>query len=71
MYNLASAVFKNDDKYLFKARNCVVCREFLAFKYVFMVFSKANQMIIYICTSDFETRVFGTQYPIVFVLAGT
>ena len=28
----------------------VVCREFLAFKYVVMVFFETKQMIIYICT---------------------
>ena len=30
----------------------VVCREFLAFKYVFIVFFETNQMIINICTSE-------------------
>ena len=54
---------------------CVVCREFLAFKYVFIVFFETDQMIIYCCISEIlKTRVwnqfFGAQYPFVFVLAG-
>ena len=35
-----------------KLRICVVCREFLAFKYVFIVIFETNQMIIYNCTSE-------------------
>ena len=46
--------FEKDDKYVFKARNLY----FLAFKYVFLVFYKTNQMIIYICASEIlKTRV--------------
>ena len=45
----------------------VVCREFLAFKYVVIVFFETKQMIINIFTSEIlNTRVlnrfFGTQY---------
>ena len=36
----------------------VVCREFLAFKDVFVVFFKTNQMFIFICTIEIlKTRV--------------
>ena len=67
-YILASDFLEKDDKYIFKARNVVVCKEILAFKYIFIVFS-----IIYICTLEIlKIRVkncfFGTQYPFVFVL---
>ena len=52
----------------------VVSREFLAFKYVFIIFFKSNQMIIYICTSDILNsrlyRILVTQYPFIFVWAG-
>ena len=46
----------------------VVCREFLAFKYVFIVFFETNQTIIYIYTwevlkTGVKTRFFNTQYP--------
>ena len=55
---LASDFFEKDDKYKFKARNSYVCREFLAFKYVFIIFFETNPMIIYICTSKiWKTRV--------------
>ena len=37
----------------------VACREFLAFKYVVIVFFETKQMIIYNCPSDIlKTRVF-------------
>ena len=39
MYILTSK-FKKDNKYIFKARMCVVCREILASKYIFIVFFK-------------------------------
>ena len=38
MYILASDFFEKDDKYVLKLEIRVVCREFLAFKYVFIVF---------------------------------
>ena len=38
MYILASDFFEKDDKYLFKVKTCVVCGDFLAFKYVFVFF---------------------------------
>ena len=44
--------FEKDDRYIFKAKICVVCREFLAFKYIFIVYFETNQFIIYICTSE-------------------
>ena len=53
MYILALDFFEKYDKYVSKARSSFVCREFLAFKYVFIVFFlKINQMIIYICMSE-------------------
>ena len=52
MYNLASDFFEKDDKYVFKAEIRVVCREFLAFRYVFILFFEPNQRIIYICTPE-------------------
>ena len=66
-----------DDKYVFKAS--VVCREFLAFKYLFIVFFFSKQIrwlfIIYICTSEILktsnwNHFFGTIYPFVFMLVG-
>ena len=58
MYILASDFLENDDKYYLKLEIHVVCRNFLAFKYVFIVFLETKQMIIYICTSEiFKTRV--------------
>ena len=54
----------------------VVCRDFLAFKYmVFFRFFETNQMIIYIRTSEILktcvwNRFFGTQYPFIFGLVG-
>ena len=41
----AADFFKKDDKYYSKLEICVVCRGFLAFKYVYIVFFKTNQMI--------------------------
>ena len=43
MYILASVFFQKDDKYVFKAKIRVACREFLAFKYVVIFFSKQNR----------------------------
>ena len=40
MYVLASEFFQKDNKYYLKLEICVVCREFLAFKYVFIFFSR-------------------------------
>ena len=41
-----------------KLEICVACREYLAFKYVVIVFFEIKQMIIYICTSEIlKTRV--------------
>ena len=58
MYILASVFFEKDDKYVSKAKILVACREFLAFKYVVIVFFETKQMIIYICTLEiFKTRV--------------
>ena len=58
MYIIASDFFEKDDKYYLKLEIHVVCREFLAFKYVFIVFFETNQIIIYICSSEIlETRV--------------
>ena len=46
MYTLASVFFEKDDKYYLKPKIRVVCRECLAFKYVFIVsFFETNQMI--------------------------
>ena len=74
MYILASVSKKTINMYL-KLEIRVGYREFLAFKYIVIIFLETKQMIIYICTSEiFTTRVenwfFGTQYPFVFVLAG-
>ena len=57
-----------------KLEFCVVCREFLAFKFTFIIFD-TNQMIIYICSlkilkTYIKTRFFYRQYPIVFELSG-
>ena len=44
MYILASFFsLEKDDKYVFKARNSFVCREFLAFKYVFIIFFREKR----------------------------
>ena len=40
MYVLASEFFRKDNKYHLKLEICVVCRKFLAFKYIFIVFTK-------------------------------
>ena len=58
-----------------KIEICDVCREFLAFKYVVIVFFETKQMVIYIYKSEIlktciENRFFGTQYPFIFVWAG-
>ena len=51
MHILASDFFEKDDKYVFKELEVrVVFREFLGFKYVFIVFIETNSMIIYFCT---------------------
>ena len=59
MYILASVFFlEKDDKYVFKAIIHVACREFLAFKYIVIVFFETKQMIIYICTLEIlKTRI--------------
>ena len=59
MYILASDFFKKTINTYLKLEIRVVCREFLAFKYVFIVFVfKTNQFIIYIRTLEiFKTRV--------------
>ena len=49
MYILASYLFEKDDKYVLKLEIRVVCREFFAFKYIFIVFFETNQTIFYIC----------------------
>ena len=76
MYILASVFFleKTINMYL-KLEICVGYREFLAFKYIAIIFFETKQMIIYICTSEIlKPRIlnqfFGTQYSFVFVLAG-
>ena len=59
MYILASVFFseKTINTYL-KLEIRVACREFLAFKYVVIVFFETKQMIIYICTLEIlKTRV--------------
>ena len=43
MYILASVFFEKDDKYDLKLEIRVACREFLAFRYVVIVFSKQNR----------------------------
>ena len=40
----------------------VVCREFFAFKYVSIVFSDTNHMIIYICTLEILKLAFKTSF---------
>ena len=60
MYILVSDFFekKTINTYL-KLEICVVFREFLPFKYVFIVFFDKNQMIIYICKSEIlKNRVY-------------
>ena len=52
MYFIAFYFFEKDDKYVFKLEIRVVCKEYLAFKYVLIVFFGTNQMIIYVCTSE-------------------
>ena len=55
----------------FKLEICVVCRKYLDYKYVFIVFfrnKKDDNFYLYI--RNFEKQFFGTQYPFVFVLAG-
>ena len=52
MYILASDVFKKTIKTYLKLEICVVCSEFLAIRYVFIIFFKTNKMIIYICASE-------------------
>ena len=44
MYTLASYFFNKD---VFKARNCVVCREFLGFRYIFIIFfrNKSDEFV--------------------------
>ena len=59
MYILASVFFskKTINTYL-KLEIRVACREFLAFKYVVIVYFETKQMIIYICTLKIlKTRV--------------
>ena len=50
MYILAFSIFwkKTINEYS-KLEICYVCREFVAFTYVFIVFLETNQMIIYFC----------------------
>ena len=54
MYILASVFFEKDDKYVLLQEIRVPCREFLAFKYVLIVFFKQNRWLfnIYICTLE-------------------
>ena len=52
MYILASDFFEKTINTFLKIEIRVVCREFLAFKYVLSGFFETNQMIIYICTSE-------------------
>ena len=67
--------FRKDVKYYSKLEICVVCREFLTFKYVFIVFflNKSDDYL-YLYIRNLENSrlnpIFGTQYPFVFVLAG-
>jgi hypothetical protein len=76
MYILASVFFsKKTIKTYLKLEIRVACREFIAFRYVVIVFFETKQMIIYIFTSEIlKTRVlnrfFGTQYSFVFLLGG-
>ena len=65
MYKLASDL-KKINMYL-NLEICVVCREFLAFKYVLIVISETNLMIIYFYTSEILKN---TQFSFVFVWAG-
>ena len=52
MYILASVFFEKDENTYLKLEIRVACREFLAFKYVVIVFFETKQMIIYICRSE-------------------
>ena len=59
MYILASVFSKKTINTYLKLEIRVACREFLAFKYVVIVFFEIKQMIIYICTSEIlKTHVF-------------
>ena len=44
MYILASFFFEKDNKYYLKLEILVACREFVAFKYVVIVFFETKQM---------------------------
>ena len=58
MYILTSVFSKKTINTYLKLEIPVACREFLAFKYVVIVFFETNRMIIYICTLEIlETRV--------------
>ena len=58
LYILALNFFVKDDKHYLKLEIRIVCREFLAFQYVLIVFFETDQMIIFICTSEIlKTRV--------------
>jgi hypothetical protein len=48
----------------------VVCKEFLAFKYVFIFFQNISDDYLYLNIWNLENQFFGTQYPFAFVLAG-
>ena len=52
MYILASIFFQKTINMYLKLEIRVACWEFLAFKYVVIVFFEIKQMIIYICTSE-------------------
>ena len=52
LYIFVSDFFKKTINTYLKLEICVMCREFLAFKYAFVVLFESNQMIIYICTPE-------------------
>ena len=77
MYILASDFFEKEKNTYLKLEIRVVCKEFLAIKYVFSFFFETYQILIYICTLEIlkicilnRFGFFGTHYSFVFVVAG-
>ena len=75
MFILASVILEKTINTYLKLEIRVAFREFLAIKYVVIVFFKTKPMIIYISTSEIlktrvKNRFLGTHYSFVFVLAG-
>ena len=64
MYILASDFSEKTTNTYSKLENRVVCRVFLVFKYVFIVFFAKKQLLIYICTLKILKIVFKTSLSV-------